>query len=164
MLDGETLALQDDGRPRPFQETASRFGADSRELLLRPFFFDCLHLDGADLIDEPLSVRLEALEKAAGAHRMPGVLRPSTDEAAALLEQALAAGHEGVMVKALDAPYAAGRRGRVAEGETGAHAGHRVRRRVGVRPRTGRCPTSISARGTPMAANRSWWQDVQGDD
>ena len=55
VLDGETLALQDDGRPRPFQETASRFGADSHELLLRPFFFDCLHLDGADLIDEPLS-------------------------------------------------------------------------------------------------------------
>jgi DNA ligase-1 len=112
VLDGETLALQDDGRPRPFQETASRFGADSHELLLRPFFFDCLHLDGADLVDEPLSARLEALERAAGAHRMPGVLRPSTGEAAALLEQALAAGHEGVMVKALDAPYAAGRRGR----------------------------------------------------
>jgi ATP-dependent DNA ligase I len=112
VLDGETLALQDDGRPRPFQETASRFGADSHELLLRPFFFDCLHLDGADLIDEPLSARLEVLERAAGAHRMPGVLRPSTGEASALLEKALAAGHEGVMVKALDAPYAAGRRGR----------------------------------------------------
>jgi DNA ligase-1 len=112
MLDGETLALQDDGRPRPFQETASRFGADTHELLLRPFFFDCLHLDGVDLIDEPLSRRLEALERAAGAHRMPGVLRPSADEAAALLERALAAGHEGVMVKALDSPYAAGRRGR----------------------------------------------------
>ena len=112
VLDGETLALQDDGRPRPFQETASRFGADTHELLLRPFFFDCLHLDGADLIDEPLSARLEALDRAVGAHRMPGVLRPSGDEAAALLEQALAAGHEGVMVKALDAPYAAGRRGK----------------------------------------------------
>ena len=102
----------DDGRPRPFQETMSRFGADAHELLLRPFFFDCLHLDGADLIDEPLSARLEALDRAVGAHRMPGVLRPSGDEAAALLEQALAAGHEGVMVKALDAPYAAGRRGK----------------------------------------------------
>ena len=77
VLDGETLALQDDGRPRPFQETASRFGADTHELLLRPFFFDCLHLDGVDLIDEPLSARLEALERAVGAHRMPGVLRPS---------------------------------------------------------------------------------------
>ncbi|HEY4018624.1 MAG TPA: ATP-dependent DNA ligase, partial [Pseudonocardiaceae bacterium] len=47
VLDGETLALNDDGRPRPFQETMSRFGASSeREVLLHPYFFDCLHLDG----------------------------------------------------------------------------------------------------------------------
>ena len=112
VLDGETLALQDDGRPRPFQETASRFGADTHELLLRPFFFDCLHLDGADLIDEPLSARLEALDRAVGEHRMPGVGRPTAADAAAVLKKALAAGHEGVMVKDLAAPYAAGRRGR----------------------------------------------------
>jgi DNA ligase-1 len=112
VLDGETLALRDDGRPRPFQETMSRFGSDAGEELLRPFFFDCLHLDGADLLDEPLSVRLEALERVAGPHRMPGALRPSAEEAADLLERALEAGHEGVMVKSLTAPYAAGRRGR----------------------------------------------------
>jgi DNA ligase-1 len=112
VLDGETLALHDDGRPRPFQETASRFGADVHQLLLRPFFFDCLHLDGDDLIDAPLRDRLAALERAAGEHRMPGVLCPTPDDAAAVLDQALDAGHEGVMVKALDAPYAAGRRGR----------------------------------------------------
>jgi DNA ligase-1 len=112
VLDGETLALHDDGRPRPFQETASRFGAELHELRLRPFFFDCLHLDGVDLVDEPLSARLAALERVAGEHRIPGVVRPTTGEAAALLAKALDAGHEGVMVKALDAPYAAGRRGR----------------------------------------------------
>jgi DNA ligase-1 len=112
VLDGESLALHDDGRPRPFQETASRFGAEAHDLLLRPFFFDCLHLDGVDLIDEPLAVRLDALERAAGAHRIPGAVRPSPAEAAALLDAALAAGHEGVVVKALDSPYAAGRRGR----------------------------------------------------
>ncbi|OLT20880.1 ATP-dependent DNA ligase [Pseudonocardia sp. CNS-139] len=112
VLDGETLALQDDGRPRPFQDTMSRFGAAAGELLLRPFFFDCLHLDGADLLDEPLHVRLDALSRVAGGHRMPGALRPSQEEAADLLERALEAGHEGVMVKSLDAPYAAGRRGR----------------------------------------------------
>jgi DNA ligase 1 len=112
VLDGETLALRDDGRPRPFQETMSRFGSDAGEELLRPFFFDCLHLDGADLLDEPLHVRLEALERAAGGHRMPGALRPTAEEAAELLERALEAGHEGVMVKSLSAPYAAGRRGR----------------------------------------------------
>lgn len=116
VLDGESLALRDDGRPRPFQETMSRFGsadiAGLHELALRPFFFDCLHLDGVDLLDEPLTARLAALERAVGEHVMPGVRRPTVDEAAAVLEQALDAGHEGVMVKSLDAPYAAGRRGK----------------------------------------------------
>ena len=112
VLDGESLALHDDGRPRPFQETASRFGAEVHELLLRPYFFDCLHLDGVDLIDEPLSARLDALERVAGEHRVPGVRRPTAEEAAALLAKALDTGHEGVMVKALDSPYAAGRRGK----------------------------------------------------
>jgi DNA ligase 1 len=112
VLDGETLALRDDGGPRPFQETMSRFGAATGEELLQPFFFDCLHLDGADLLDEPLHVRLDALERVAGEHRMPGALRPTPEEAAEVLERALEAGHEGVVVKSLSAPYAAGRRGR----------------------------------------------------
>jgi ATP-dependent DNA ligase I len=112
VLDGETLALTDDGRPRPFQETMSRFGAAAGDQLLQPYFFDCLALDGADLLDEPLAVRLDALQRVAGPHRMPGRVRPTPAEAAQVLDDALAAGHEGVVVKALDAPYAAGRRGR----------------------------------------------------
>jgi DNA ligase-1 len=112
VLDGETLALNDDGRPRPFQETMSRFGAAAGDQLLQPYFFDCLALDGTDLLDEPLEVRLDALQRVAGQHRMPGRLRPSAEEAAAVLEDALEAGHEGVMVKSLAAPYAAGRRGK----------------------------------------------------
>lgn len=113
VLDGETLALADDGRPRPFQETMSRFGATSeRELLLHPYFFDCLHLDGVDLLDVELEGRIEALRRAVGEHVIPGIVAPSGAEAEAFLAGALAAGHEGVMVKKLDAPYAAGRRGR----------------------------------------------------
>jgi DNA ligase-1 len=118
VLDGETLALDDDGRPRAFQDTMSRFGSDSAaEIMLSPFLFDLLHLDGRDLLDEPLEVRLEALagllaDEAHAALRMPGVREPSPEQAAEVLESALAAGHEGVVVKALDAPYAAGRRGR----------------------------------------------------
>src|SRR5690606_34960532 len=55
ILDGETLALDEDGGPRPFQQTMSRFGADvARDIALRPWFFDLLHIDGRDLIDEPL--------------------------------------------------------------------------------------------------------------
>jgi DNA ligase-1 len=113
VLDGETLALTDEGRPRPFQETMSRFGATSeRELLLRPYFFDCLHLDGTDLLDAPLADRVEALRRAVGEHVIPGVSEPTGEQAAALMTAALADGHEGVMVKALPSPYAAGRRGR----------------------------------------------------
>ena len=113
VLDGETLALNDDGRPRPFQQTMSRFGATSeRELLLHPYFFDCLHLDGADLLDVPLADRAKALRQAVGEHIIPGIAEPTSEQAAAFLAAALAAGHEGVMVKKLDAPYAAGRRGR----------------------------------------------------
>jgi DNA ligase-1 len=118
VLDGETLALDDDGRPRAFQDTMSRFGSAADEtVLLSPFFFDLLHLDGRDLLDEPLSARLDALaELLAGeehaALRMPGVRRPTPEQAAEVLDGALGAGHEGVVVKALDAPYAAGRRGR----------------------------------------------------
>jgi len=119
VLDGETLALDDDGRPRAFQDTMSRFGSESSDagVLLSPFLFDVLHLDGRDLIDEPLTVRLDALAGllAAEEHaalRMPGVRSPDPEQAAGVLDEALTAGHEGVVVKALDAPYAAGRRGK----------------------------------------------------
>jgi DNA ligase 1 len=119
VLDGETLALDDDGRPRAFQDTMSRFGSDASEagVLLSPFFFDLLHVDGRDLLDEPLHVRLDALASllADDEHaplRMPGVRSPDPEQAAEVLDGALDAGHEGVVVKALDAPYAAGRRGK----------------------------------------------------
>src|SRR5215213_1483326 len=119
VLDGETLAVDDDGRPRAFQDTMSRFGSDSpdAEVVLSPFLFDLLHLDGRDLLDEPLSVRLDALGgllagEEHAALRMPGVRSPTPEQADDVLAAALAAGHEGVVVKALDAPYAAGRRGR----------------------------------------------------
>ena len=116
VLDGETLALDDDGRPRAFQDTMSRFGSDGgAEVVLSPFFFDLLHVDGSDLIDEPLDVRLDALAKLLVGHpplRMPGVRRPTPEQAADVLDEALSAGHEGVVVKALDTPYAAGRRGK----------------------------------------------------
>ena len=99
--------------PVPGHDEPLRRHHHAATLLLRPFFFDCLHLDGADLIDEPLSQRLDALvavgRASTGSRACTG---PPPRQAAALLDDALAAGHEGVMVKSLDAPYAAGRRGR----------------------------------------------------
>lgn len=116
VLDGEVVALRDDGRPHPFQDTMSRFGTDlqraGRQPALTPFFFDCLHLDGSDLLDAPTSQRIAALERVVPAeHLVARRIVNEVDAAEAVLADALGRGHEGVMVKALDAPYEAGRRG-----------------------------------------------------
>lgn len=112
VLDGETLALDENEAPRPFQETMARFGAEvARELVLHPWFFDVLHLDGRDLIDEPLRTRLAELARIAPAHRIRGEVTSDPEVAERVSRDALAAGHEGVVVKAIDSPYAAGRRG-----------------------------------------------------
>ena len=118
ILDGEVLALRADGRPRPFQVTMSGFGRGSAghggagELPLQPFFFDCLHLDGDDLIDRPLGERLAALDRACpAALRVPRVITADPERAARHAAEVLAGGHEGVMIKDLDSRYEAGRRG-----------------------------------------------------
>ncbi|AWB94739.1 ATP-dependent DNA ligase [Agromyces badenianii] len=112
ILDGETLSLDEDGAPRPFQETMSRFGAETaRESVLHPWFFDVLHVDGRDLLDEPLSTRLVELERIAPGHRIPGEVTADPDVAERVSRDALSAGQEGVVVKAIGSPYAAGRRG-----------------------------------------------------
>lgn len=113
ILDGETLALDEDGGPRPFQQTMSRFGADvARDVVLRPWFFDLLHVDGRDLIDEPLAARLQELDRVAGEWRMPGIITAEPLAAEQLSHEALTAGHEGILVKAIGSTYTAGRRGK----------------------------------------------------
>ena len=113
ILDGETLALDEDGGPRPFQDTMSRFGAEAtRAQLLRPWFFDVLHAQGRDLLDEPLSVRREVLAAVVGEQLIQAVETADPVVAEGFSARMLAAGHEGVVVKALTAPYAAGRRGK----------------------------------------------------
>lgn len=112
ILDGETLALDEDGAPRPFQESMSRFGSHrAHETLLHPWFFDVLHVDGRDLLDEPLRVRLDELGRIAGSARIPGEVTADLHVAERIFRDAVAAGQEGVVVKAIDSPYAAGRRG-----------------------------------------------------
>lgn len=113
VLDGEAIALRDDGRPEPFQVTAARFGTRrERSVPLTSLFFDVLHVDGEDLLDEPLWRRAEALDAlVAPEHRVGRTITDDPEEAQGGFDAAVAAGHEGVVVKALDAPYAAGRRG-----------------------------------------------------
>ena len=94
--------------------TSSEAGSAGSEsgLRLAAVFFDVLHVDGRDLLDEPLAVRLEYLEAVASDHRVRGVVTDDPDEAEQVFGAAVDAGHEGVMVKAAGAPYAAGRRGK----------------------------------------------------
>jgi len=113
VLDGEAIALRADGRPEPFQVTAARFGTRrARSAPLDSLFFDVLHLDGEDLLDAPLRRRSEALAAVAAPElRVPRTVAHDTEAAQDAFAAALRAGHEGVVVKALDAPYVAGRRG-----------------------------------------------------
>jgi DNA ligase 1 len=118
ILDGEAIALRADGGPHPFQVTMGRFGTRleveqlRRSIPLSPFFFDILHIDGEDLIDRPAAERFAALQAALPEEmRVPRLVTGDAEEAETFFEAALSHGHEGVMVKALDAPYEAGRRG-----------------------------------------------------
>ena len=114
VLDGEVIALDEDWRPRPFQVTMSRFGSRveveelRRAIPLSAFFFDCLHADGDDLLDRPARERFEHVPAPL---RVPRLETVDAAEAERFLDDALAHGHEGVMVKSLAAPYEAGRRG-----------------------------------------------------
>jgi DNA ligase-1 len=118
ILDGEALAVRADGVPEPFQHTMRRFGrkqgvdALAPDLPLTAFFFDLLHVDGEDLIAQGNAAREAALARVVPeAHRVPRRVTADPAEAEAFLADALARGQEGLVAKALDAPYEAGRRG-----------------------------------------------------
>ncbi len=117
ILDGEVLALQRDGTPLPFQETMRRFGRRldvarlRSDLPLTPFFFDCLYADGRSLTAEPQRERFAVLEALVGTYAVPHSIISEESAAAEFFDRAIASGHEGVMAKSLDAPYAAGSRG-----------------------------------------------------
>ena len=118
VLDGEAIALRPDGAPHPFQTTMRRFGRKReverlrQALPLTPFFFDILYLEGDPLLDEPQERRFAVLsELAPGGLVIPRTVTASVEAAQAFLDAALARGHEGIMAKALDAPYEAGSRG-----------------------------------------------------
>lgn len=114
VLDGEVMGVTEEGLPEAFQDSASTFGRRTGpgSVTLDASWFDILHLDGRDLIDEPLETRLAAMDEITDLRRIPSVRTRDPDVAQRLLDDALAAGHEGAMVKSLTSTYAAGRRGR----------------------------------------------------
>ena len=118
VLDGEVLTLDPDGRPRPFQDTMQRFGRErtdgavGADVPLHARFFDVLHLDGQDVLVDPLRIRLDALRRAVPDRwRIDQLVTDDPERVRQFLRSTLASGHEGVMVKDLDTPYEAGRRG-----------------------------------------------------
>ena len=119
VLDGEVIALQDDGRPHPFQVTGGRTASSSSEKLAKlateipvtTFLFDLLHLDGRDLVDEPAHERWAALHTLAPHLGVDRLVTADPGAAKDFFDDALARGHEGVVVKDPATPYAAGRRG-----------------------------------------------------
>lgn len=118
ILDGEAIAFTAAGRPHPFQVTMRRFGRKldveklRSELPMQAFFFDCLHFEGENFTGRPARERFAALARAVpAAVIIPRRITASAAEAQAFYDAALAAGHEGLMAKSLDAPYEAGNRG-----------------------------------------------------
>jgi DNA ligase-1 len=118
ILDGEAIALRADGRPHPFQITMRRFGrkldveALRGELPLSVFFFDCLLRDGEALVDRGAAERRKILEESLPATLLtPSLTTGDPAKAEAFQADTLARGHEGLMAKALGAPYESGRRG-----------------------------------------------------
>jgi DNA ligase-1 len=117
ILDGEAIVLRADGTPHPFQVTMRRFGRKlevgrlTEALPITPFFFDALYVDGTPLVDEPLDRRVGVLGEQVPANAVARLVTSDAAQAAAFARRAIAAGHEGVMAKAVGGLYAAGRRG-----------------------------------------------------
>jgi DNA ligase 1 len=118
ILDGEAIAFTAGGRPHPFQVTMRRFGRKldveklRSELPMQAFFFDCLHFEGESFTGRPARERFDALARAVPpALIIPRLVTTAVEQAQAFYDAALAAGHEGLMAKSLDAPYEAGNRG-----------------------------------------------------
>jgi DNA ligase-1 len=127
ILEGEVIVVGGDARPVPFQDVMRRWlrqldtDAAAEQHPASVFLFDCLLVDGDAVLDEPYAARWDALERARGA--LPTMPRLVVDEGLGepgaetldrmqrFYDDAIAAGHEGLMAKALDAPYAPGRRG-----------------------------------------------------
>ncbi len=143
-----------------------RGDAAQHAMSLDPHFFDILHLDGRDLIDEPLSARAAALAAVTGDRRIRSVVTDDPAVAEAFMVDALAAGHEGVVVKAVESLYLAGRRGKAWRKIKPVHTLDLVvhRRGVGQRPSAGMAEQPASRRAGRPGSPGDGGQDVQGPD
>lgn len=117
ILDGEVIAIKD-GKPMPFQSVLRRFRrrhdvAEAQEAIeMVPNVFDILYLDGETLIGLPFSERRKILERVVKQYIAPQMVSGDSDEIGKTYDAALAAGHEGIMIKVLSSPYTPGQRGK----------------------------------------------------
>jgi ATP-dependent DNA ligase I len=113
VLDGEAIALRPDGRPEPFQVTGARFARRrDQSVPLTLLLFDVLHADGEDVLERSGAERAELFaELVPEERRIPRQVVSDPGTAGEFLDQAVASGHEGVMLKSLEQPYVAGSRG-----------------------------------------------------
>jgi DNA ligase-1 len=111
VLDGEALWMTREG-PAAFQETVSQIDSDAPPEGIVTFLFDALHVDGDDLLDAPLEERAARLDAVAADLRIPSVVTSDPRAAERVMEEALEAGHEGIVVKDASSRYSAGRRGK----------------------------------------------------
>ena len=107
ILDGEAMGMTAEGRPLRFQETMKKFRGEAG---VRPFFFDILYLDGASLLEQPYSTRVSILKEYVS-ERPPRCVTADEQQAQAFFDEAIEAGHEGLMAKAVEASYEPGSRG-----------------------------------------------------
>src|SRR5512137_616149 len=117
ILDGEVIAIKD-AKPMPFQSVLRRFRrrhdiADAKEAIeMVPNVFDILYLDGETLIDLPLEERRKRLEAVVKLYLAPQVVSADAGIITKTYDSALAAGHEGIMIKVPSSPYSPGQRGK----------------------------------------------------
>ena len=111
VFDGEALWMSEDG-PAAFQDTVSQIDSAAPPEGIVTFLFDVLHIEGDDLLDTPLEERAARLEGIASQLKIPSVITSDPETAQRVLDEALDAGHEGVVIKDAASPYSAGRRGK----------------------------------------------------
>ena len=119
ILEGEVIAVNNEGHPLPFQHLMRRFKRvheveDMTEAIpIKLFLFDILYLNGQSLIALPYVQRRQILAENAGEIPLTKqTITGSVEEAEQFLKEATSAGHEGLMAKKIDSDYVPGIRGK----------------------------------------------------
>ncbi|MBX5327464.1 ATP-dependent DNA ligase [Candidatus Bathyarchaeota archaeon A05DMB-4] len=119
ILEGEVIAVGEDGNPMLFQHLMRRFRRVheieemTKEVPVRLYLFDVLYVDGENLVSLPYTERRKKLAEIAPCIPLTKqIVTKDVEVAARFLETAMSEGHEGLVAKKLDSPYTPGVRGK----------------------------------------------------